>query len=101
MTYKETRAAVPPDGPALDGLVSDEHSETLSQPDPTLETPQPAKVSSGRFTREVIETIVLAVLIFFGVRLIVLNFQVDGSSMTPNLQNGEMLLVNRNIYLHF
>ncbi|MFL5761674.1 MAG: signal peptidase I [Thermomicrobiales bacterium] len=104
MTYEETRvdsSNVQSDGPAADGLAQDEYSGTFGQPDPALETSPPAKVSSGKFTREVIETIVLAVLIFFGVRLIVLNFQVDGSSMVPNLHNGEMLLVNRNVYMHF
>jgi signal peptidase I len=48
--------------------------------------------------RETIETLILAVLIFFGVRQFVLNFQVDGESMFPNLHNGEMLLVNRHAY---
>ncbi len=33
-----------------------------------------------------------------GVRTLVLNFRVDGSSMLPSLVNGEMLLVNRNSY---
>ncbi|HRA46790.1 MAG TPA: signal peptidase I, partial [Thermomicrobiales bacterium] len=37
-------------------------------------------------------------LIFFGVRLLVLNFKVDGQSMLPNLINNELLLVNRNAY---
>ena len=49
-------------------------------------------------TREVVETLLLAAVIFLGVRLLVLNFKVDGSSMRPNLQNGELLLVNRNAY---
>jgi signal peptidase I len=48
--------------------------------------------------RETIETLILALLIFFGVRQFVLNFQVDGESMFPNLHNGEMLLVNRHAY---
>jgi len=32
---------------------------------------------------------------------VVLNFRVDGLSMSPNLANAEMLLVNRNVYFHF
>jgi signal peptidase I len=51
--------------------------------------------------REVIETILLAVVIFVAVRAVVLNFKVDGLSMTPSFANGEMLLVNRNAYAHF
>jgi len=50
---------------------------------------------------EVIETLLLAVIIFVGVRSIVLNFRVDGQSMEPNLLNGEMLIVNRRAYSHF
>lgn len=58
---------------------------------------QPAK-SAGKALREIVETILLAAVIFFGVRLLVLNFKVDGSSMTPNLTDQELLLVNRNAY---
>jgi signal peptidase I len=57
-----------------------------------------AKQQAGRAVREVVETLLLAALIFFLVRLVVLNFRVDGESMLPNLDDGEMLLVNRNAY---
>lgn len=50
---------------------------------------------------EIVETLILAVLIFVAVRSVVLNFRVDGLSMEPNLDSGEMLLVNRQIYMHF
>jgi signal peptidase I len=56
---------------------------------------------SGRAIREIVETLLLAAVIFVGVRLVVLNFRVDGHSMDPNLDNQEMLLVNRNAYVHF
>ncbi len=104
MTYEETRvdsSTVQPDGASSNGLPQDGFSSPIAQPDEPFTPPQPVKVSSSKFTREVIETIILAVVIFFGVRLVVLNFQVDGSSMMPNLQNREMLLVNRNVYMHF
>ena len=55
----------------------------------------------GRAVREIVETLVLAGLIFFAVRMVVLNFRVDGTSMVPNLQNEQMLLVNRNAYRSF
>src|SRR3954470_11887550 len=57
-----------------------------------------AKNQAGRAVREVVETLLLAAIIFFLVRLVVLNFRVDGESMLPNLDDGEMLLVNRNAY---
>ena len=57
-----------------------------------------ASKSAGRAFREILETVLLAAVIFFGVRLLVLNFKVDGLSMMPNLHNSELLLVNRNAY---
>jgi signal peptidase I len=51
--------------------------------------------------REVIETLLLALLIFVAVRAVVLNFRVDGHSMDNSLDNNEMLLVNRNAYFSF
>lgn len=61
--------------------------------------PQPARKQASRAIREIVETLLLAALIFLLVRLVVLNFRVDGESMLPNLDNGQMLLVNRNAYL--
>jgi signal peptidase I len=63
-------------------------------------TGQPAQKRPSML-REVIETILLAVVIFVAVRAVVLNFKVDGLSMTPSFTDGEMLLVNRNAYAHF
>ena len=57
-----------------------------------------AKNQASRAVREVVETLLLAALIFFLVRLVVLNFRVDGESMLPNLDDGQMLLVNRHAY---
>lgn len=59
---------------------------------------QPARNQASRAIREIVETLLLAALIFFLVRMVVLNFRVDGESMLPNLHNEQMLLVNRNAY---
>jgi len=56
---------------------------------------------SGSMVREVIETLLLALLIFVAVRAVVLNFRVDGHSMDSALSDSEMLLVNRNAYFGF
>lgn len=57
--------------------------------------------SHGGILWEITETLVLALLIFLAVRTVVLNFRVDGLSMEPTLNTGEMLLVNRQMYSHF
>ena len=54
--------------------------------------------SFARGLREVVETIVLALLIFLLVRAVVQNFQVDGSSMAPTLRHNWFLLVNKALY---
>ncbi len=69
--------------------------EASTQPEPRAQKKQASLV------REIIETLLLAILIFVAVRAVVLNFRVDGLSMTPSLDNNEMLLVNRNAYLSF
>ena len=65
------------------------------------ETSSQAERKQGSMVREIIETLLLALIIFVAVRAVVLNFRVDGLSMTPNLQDNEMLLVNRNAYVSF
>lgn len=50
---------------------------------------------------EVVRTFLIAVIIFTGLRLIVLPFKVDGPSMESTLSNGELLLVGRPTYFHF
>jgi signal peptidase I len=62
----------------------------------------PASERQQRATAwEIIETILLALLIFVMVRGVVLNFRVDGNSMEPTLHNAEMLIVNRRAYFSF
>lgn len=48
--------------------------------------------------REIVETLILALLIFLTVRGMVQNFRVEGSSMEPNLHNDEYLIVNKAVY---
>lgn len=48
--------------------------------------------------RELIETVVLALLIFLILQFTVQNFRVEGSSMQPTLEEGQYLLVNKIVY---
>ena len=53
----------------------------------------------ARVSREIIEAVVLAVVVFMLLQTTVRNFKVDGSSMNPTLEAGQYLLVNRLVYL--
>lgn len=77
--------------------IDERHGDTAPLPD-IQETPQRRQRSA---VWEIVETLVLALLIFVAVRSVVLNFRVDGLSMQPSLASGQMLLVNRQVYFHF
>ena len=47
---------------------------------------------------ELLQTLVLAAVIFFAVRAMAQNFRVEGSSMEPGLHDGQYLLVNKALY---
>lgn len=83
--------------PDLSTTPGSNEPDQATQPPPPNATTTSSK-SSRSMTREVIETLLLALLIFVAVRAVVLNFRVDGHSMDHSLQNNEMLLVNRNAY---
>jgi signal peptidase I len=51
--------------------------------------------------REVAETILLTLLIFFVVRAVVQNFKVEGDSMLPTLHTEQYLLVNKGLYFRY
>jgi signal peptidase I len=53
------------------------------------------------FSRDILITIVLAAVIFFGLQATVQKFAVDGPSMQPRLQHGQQLLVNKVVYKLF
>ncbi len=51
-----------------------------------------------QFFRDVLETVLLAVVLFIVINSISARVRVDGSSMLPTLKNGEYVLVNRLAY---
>ena len=48
--------------------------------------------------RDILETIILALIVFLLAREAVQNFQVEGTSMVPTLQNEDFVLVNKLAY---
>lgn len=51
-----------------------------------------------RVGRELAETVILALLIFFAVKAVIQNFRVEGASMEPTMHNNDYLLVNKALY---
>lgn len=51
--------------------------------------------------REIAETILVTLLIFFVVRAVVQNFKVEGDSMLPTLHTEQYLLVNKGLYFRY
>jgi len=51
-----------------------------------------------RFILDILETLILAVVLYFGINALSARVRVDGFSMIPTLQNGEYILVNRLAY---
>ena len=63
--------------------------------------PRPRRWRWPRILREVIETALLALLIFLAVRSAVQNFKVEGDSMVPSLDDGQYIIVNKLAYAQF
>jgi signal peptidase I len=59
----------------------------------------PAQILGGR-VGEIARAVAILLAIFIGMRSLIQTFRVDGPSMTPNLETGQRLLVNRVAYLH-
>lgn len=52
----------------------------------------------SRAFREISEALILALIVFLVIQGSIRNFKVDGSSMLPNLEGGQYLLVNKLVY---
>jgi signal peptidase I len=72
------------------------NSLDLPPTDPTMTAEKP--FSLWRLAGEVIETVVLAVVLFVGINVATARIRVDGSSMEPTFYDGEYVLVNRLAY---
>ncbi len=80
-----------------------ERPETDQPPGDGPQVVEPARRRSTTAAafREIVQTLLLAAILFFGVRAFVLPYEVDGSSMTPNLADHERVLVNRQAFHDF
>jgi len=75
-----------------------EQPQTLPAPEPDASQPQTSTTQGSSLFREIVETLLLTVVIFVLVNAITGRFRIDGSSMEPNLHDGEYVIVNRVTY---
>jgi len=68
--------------------------ENPSQTEPLAEQPTNWK----RFLLDILETLVLAIILYFGINAVSARVRVDGFSMNPTLQDGEYILINKLAY---
>lgn len=56
------------------------------------------QVNWKRFVFDIVETLLLAVILFVGINAVSARVRVDGYSMQPTLEDGEFILVNKMSY---
>ncbi len=68
--------------------------------EPTLELPpaEPRRSAVWAVVVEILQTVLIAALLFLVVNLVTARIRVEGSSMEPSLHDGEMVVVNRLAY---
>src|SRR5579884_2382875 len=74
--------------------------ETETEPEPRVAVPSEQRKARGGLAWELLQTIVLTLAIFLGVRSVVQNFRVEGASMEPTLETGQYLLISKISYFH-
>jgi signal peptidase I len=62
------------------------------------QAPAEEEVNWKRFTLDILETLILAVVLFVGINMVSARVRVEGTSMRPTLEDGEFVLVNRLSY---
>jgi len=67
------------------------------EPIPPVKPAKPPK----SFWREVLETVILTILIFFLAESLIQPFRIQGSSMDPTFHTDQLLMVNKAAYFHF
>lgn len=62
------------------------------------QAPAPEGMKWGQIVLDIVETVVLALVLFLGINAVSARVRVDGFSMNPTLLDGEFVLVNRLAY---
>lgn len=72
--------------------------ESIDQTPPPEDTNTSPKIGWKRFFVDTIETILLALVLTFGINIVSARVRVENVSMQPTLHQGEFLLVNKMAY---
>lgn len=67
-------------------------TETITEPKPVFKQPREVLI------REIVETLLLTLFIFWIVNTVTGRFRIEGSSMLPTLKEGEMVIINKLSY---
>jgi signal peptidase I len=81
------------------GAIADSTAGSESIPTFPDYTEQQTKSNWGNAARELVETVLLTLVIFFMIRFAIENYRIEGYSMEPNFHDGQFLLVNKLQYL--
>ncbi len=66
---------------------------------PEIQNDQDIEQQRGKSAwREIMETVLLTLLIFVAIRTLIQNFRIEGTSMEPNLHDGQYLIINKFVY---
>ena len=76
-------------------LVASAESPAVEIESSTDATPQ---VSAWSLLRELVETVVLALILFLVIRQVIQNYRIESHSMEPNFYEGQFVLVNKLAY---
>jgi len=82
----------------MEALLEELPTETIGTEAIAPETPQSTSGAWVRFLLDIMETVLLAAILFLVINGISARVRVEGFSMVPSLQDGEFVLVNRMAY---
>jgi len=70
----------------------------VNEPIPEVAPAEPRRSAVWSVLAEILQTILIAVLLFLAVNLVTARIRVEGNSMEPSLHDGQMVVVNRLAY---
>ena len=70
----------------------------MNEPIPEVAAAEPRRSAVWSVLAEILQTILIAVLLFLAVNLVTARIRVEGNSMEPSLHDGQMVVVNRLAY---